>query len=40
MIVVSYSLNQNLPPVLDVDALPGGQRGKVAAGEGEVAGGG
>jgi len=28
------SLNQDLPPVLDVDALPGGQSGEAAAGEG------
>ena len=27
------SLNQNLPSVLDVDSLPGGQRGEAAAGE-------
>ena len=33
MIVVNYSLNQNLPPVLDVDALLRGQRGEAAAGE-------
>ena len=27
------SLNQNLSPVLDVDALPGGRSGEAAAGE-------
>ena len=33
MIVVNYPLNQILPPVFDVDSLPGGQSGEAAAGE-------
>ena len=31
--LASRSLNQNLPSVLDIDSLPGGQRGEAAAGE-------